>query len=67
VSREMVDPLAPRFREPWSEGEDHLLGQWYLAGVPLAEIAQRLERDVTDVAWRVVGERWVLSRITLAG
>ena len=54
VGRDDVNPLAPRFREPWSDDESNQLAEFAEAGISLDHIANVLGRDVTDVAWRLV-------------
>ena len=54
VGRDDVNPLAPRFREPWSDEESGQLMDFVDAGISLDDIANVLGRDVTDVAWRLV-------------
>lgn len=54
VGRDDVNPLAPRFREPWSDDESNQLAEFAEAGISLQDIANVLGRDVTDVAWRLV-------------
>lgn len=66
VGRDDMDPLAPRFREPWNEAEHRALVHWHTVGVSIQDIAHHLERDVSDVAWRLVTERecrWLVSRV----
>jgi hypothetical protein len=67
VGRWDVNPLAPRFREPWSEEEHRALVHWHGSGVSSADIAHQLQRDVTDVAWRLVTERECRIRVRRAG
>lgn len=67
VGSDQQNPLAPRFREPWSEDEDRWLEAHYLAGRPITELARDLERDVTDVAWRLITERICDGRLSQAG
>lgn len=67
VGRDDVDPLAPRFREPWSDDELAQVGVFVQAGLSLGKIAQLLERDITDVAWRLVIEHRCYRGISLAG
>jgi hypothetical protein len=67
VSREDVNPLAPRFREPWSDEEDNQLGEFLDAGLSVHEIAHVLGRDVSDVAWRLVLTRQCRRGISRAG
>jgi hypothetical protein len=67
VGRDDVDPLAPRFREPWTEAEHRSLVEWHAQGVAITDIAQHLQRDVSDVAWRLITERECRTRVTRAG
>ncbi len=67
VGRGDVNPLAPRFREPWSESEDDFLDQHVGAGEPLGAIAEALGRDLTDVASRIITYRVGVRAISQAG
>jgi hypothetical protein len=67
VGRDDVNPLAPRFREPWSDDENAQLGDVLDAGLGLDEIARVLGRDVTDVAWHMVLTRQCRRGISRAG
>jgi hypothetical protein len=67
VGRGDVNPLAPRFREPWSESEDDFLDHHVSAGEPLGAIAQALGRDLTDVASRIITYRVGVRAISQAG
>jgi len=67
VGRDDVNPLAPRFREPWSDEETLQLGQFFEAGLTLDEVARVLGRDVTDVAWHTVLTRQCHGGISRAG
>ena len=65
VGPDDVNPLAPRFREPWSDEESSQLADFVDAGLTLDEVARVLGRDLTDVAWRLVIQRqcrWGISR-----
>lgn len=67
VGRGDVNPMVPRFREPWSDTEHRALVDLHHRGVALAAIAAGLHRDLTDVAWRLVVERECLVGFTRAG
>ena len=67
VGRDDVNPLAPRFREPWSDEESGQLGDFVAAGMSLEEIAHVLGRDLTDVAWRLVVTGQCRRQISRAG
>lgn len=67
VGGDDVNPLAPRFREPWSDDESDQLGEFAEAGISLDDIANVLGRDVTDVAWRLVVTGQCRRGISLAG
>ncbi len=63
VSPADVNALAPRFRQPWSDSEAACLGTWWNAGVGIADLAERLDRDVTEVAERIILERIVRDAV----
>jgi hypothetical protein len=67
VGRDDVNPLAPRFREPWSDDESAQLGDFIDQGLSLDEVAKVLGRDVTDVAWHMVLTRQCRRGISRAG
>ena len=67
VGRDDVNPLAPRFREPWSDEESGQLGDFVAAGMSLEEVAHVLGRDLTDVAWRLVVTGQCRRQISRAG
>ena len=67
VGRDDVNPLAPRFREPWSDEESNQLADFIDAGLTLDEVAHVLGRDLTDVAWRLVIQRQCRRGISRAG
>ena len=67
VGRDEVNPLAPRFREPWSDDESNQLGEFLDAGSSLDEVAHVFGRDVTDVAWHLVVTRQCRPGISRAG
>jgi len=67
VGREDVNPLAPRFREPWSDDEIEQLFAFVAAEIPLGDVAAVLGRDVTDVAWQLVLQRQCVRGISRAG
>jgi hypothetical protein len=67
VGRDDVNPLAPRFREPWSDEENTQLVEFLDAGLSLDEIAHVLGRDLTDVAWRMVLTHQCRRGISRAG
>jgi hypothetical protein len=67
VGRGDVNPLAPRFREPWSDEESEQVGNLIDAGVTLDEVARSVGRDLTDVAWHLVISRQSRPGISLAG
>jgi hypothetical protein len=67
VGADQLNPLAPRFREPWSDDEHRLLEAHYRAGRDIADISRELDRDMTDVAWRLVTERICDRTLTQAG
>jgi hypothetical protein len=62
-----VNPLAPRFREPWTDDESEQLVDFLDAGLSLDDVAHVLGRDVTDVAWRLVVDRQCRRGISRAG
>ena len=67
VGADQVNPLAPRFREPWSDDECRQLQAHYLSGRDIADISAELGRDLTDIAWRLVTERICDWRVSRAG
>jgi hypothetical protein len=67
VGRDDVNPLVPRFREPWSEDEHRSLILWHTSGMALSDIARQLQRDLTDVAWRLITEREWRGPVSRAG
>jgi hypothetical protein len=67
VGRDDVNPLAPRFREPWSDDESGQLAHFIEAGLSLDEVARVLGRDLTDVAWHMVLTRRCHRGISRAG
>jgi hypothetical protein len=67
VGRDEVNPLAPRFREPWSDDESDQVEDFLEAGLSIDEIAAVLGRDVTDVAWHMVITRQCRRGISRAG
>ena len=67
VGRDDVNPLAPRFREPWSDDEIEQLSTFVDAELPLVDVARVLGRDLTDVAWQLVVQRNCHSRVSRAG
>jgi len=67
VGRDDVNPLAPRFREPWSDEESGQLADFLDAGLTLDEAAYVLGRDLTDVAWHMVLTRQCRPGISRAG
>lgn len=67
VGADDVNPLAPRFREPWSDEESNQLTDFIDAGLTLDEVAHVLGRDLTDVAWRLVILRQCRRGISRAG
>ena len=67
VGADDVNPLAPRFRDPWSDEENSQLTDFIDAGLTIDEVAHVLGRDVTDVAWRLVIVRQCRRGISRAG
>ena len=67
VGPDDVNPLAPRFREPWSDEESQQLQELLDAGVTLDEAGDALERDLTDVAWHLVLTRKCRPGLSRAG
>jgi hypothetical protein len=67
VGADDVNPLAPRFREPWSDGEREQLREFIDAGLSVAQVTHVLGRDLTDVAWRLVIQRQCRRGVSRAG
>lgn len=61
VTPQDVNALAPRFREPWSDDELQWLRLWWEQGRGVAEVADGLDRDPTEVAERIILDRLVGS------
>jgi hypothetical protein len=67
VGRDDVNPMVPRFREPWSDEESTQLVQFIDSGLTLDEVSYVLGRDLTDVAWHMVLTRKCHRGVSRAG
>ena len=67
VGPDDVNPLVPRFREPWSDDERAQLGDFFDSGLSLDAAAEVLGRDLTDVAWHLVLTRRCRPGLSRAG
>lgn len=57
IGREHVNPSAARFREPWGDSEREWLASEYLSGTEISDIAATVDRDQSDIAWRLITDR----------
>jgi hypothetical protein len=57
VGRDDINPMVARFREPWGDTEREWVADEYLRGTQIADIAAIVDRDQSDVAWRLVTDR----------
>lgn len=67
VTPQDVNALAPRFREPWSDNELLWLRLWWEQDLGVAEVAEGLDRDLTEVAERIILDRLVAASFLGSG
>jgi len=60
VKRLEVDPSVPRFGLRWELLEENELFRLYRRRLPVDQIAERLGRDVSGVAFRLINSRLIV-------